>query len=173
MGLGWCFGVYLLKHRSDSGALTLRLIAVGVLAHIIWFLVRLFNGYGNILTRRSSTLIDWLYMAKYPPSLALLLWTLGGMTLILALGLSLEGRRGILGALRDFILSFGRVPLFFYCLHLWFYRLTPPGVRPPPLPLGVRGTALLWLMGILVLWRLCLRYWKLKREHPDSLLQYI
>jgi hypothetical protein len=95
------------------------------------------------------------------------------MALILALGLSLEGRKGILGALRDFILSFGRVPLFFYCLHLWFYRLTPPGVRPPPLPLGVGGTALLWLMGILVLWRLCLRYWRLKREHPDSLLQYI
>ena len=173
MGLGWCFGIYLLRHRSDPRALTLKLIGVGVLAHILWLLVRWLNGYGNILPRLGWTAMDWLYMAKYPPSLAFLLWTLGGMSLMLALGLILQDRGGFTGRVRDFIISFGRVPLFFYCFHLWFYRLTPPGVRPPPLRLDIWGTALLWVVGILALWRLCLRYWRLKRAHPDSLLQYI
>jgi len=30
-----------------------------------------------------------------------------------------------------------------------------------------------WLIGLIVLWRLCLRYEKYKRAHPESLLQYI
>lgn len=45
MGLGWCFDIYLLRHRSDPRALTLKLIGVGVLAHILWLLVRWLNAY--------------------------------------------------------------------------------------------------------------------------------
>jgi hypothetical protein len=28
-------------------------------------------------------------------------------------------------------------------------------------------------VGLYILWRLCLRYERLKRKHPDSLLQYL
>jgi len=174
MGFGWCFGIYLSGYdRSRARRLTLPLVLTGAVSLVLWFAVRLFNGYGNLVPRTGNTLEDWLFVAKYPPSLAFLLWTLGGMCLFLALGLILQDRPGFTRGLTGAILTFGKVPLFFYCVHLWLYRLRPGWVPRRPFQMDLIGVAVFWIAGLLVLWRLCLRYEKLKRSHPDSLLQYI
>jgi len=174
MGLGWCFGIFLLTYDwSKIGKLIAALIGSGISLLGVWFIVRLFNGFGNLVPRIGDTLEDWLFVSKYPPDLAFFLWTLGGMSFLLALGLVLQHRGGFMKRITGAILSFGRVPLFFYLTHLWFYRLTPGWITRPLFQLDLLSTAVFWIVGLIILWRLCLRYERIKREHPDSLLKYV
>jgi len=174
MGLGWYFGTILTTYDwTTTRRLTSSVLASGLASLVLWFFVRLINGYGNLLPRLGDSLQDWLYMAKYPPSLDFLLWTLGGMCLLLALGLILQGRAGFDKGLTGAISTFGRTPLFFYLTHLWLYRLKPGWMTQKFLLLDLWTTAAFWFVGLLILWRLCIRYERLKSRHPDSLLQYI
>ncbi len=174
MGLGWSFGTFLSGWEpSRIQKLKPYLTATGVISLVTWFIVRLVNGYGNLLPRRGNTLVDWLYVSKYPPSLAFLLWTLGGMCLMMALGLHLQDRPHFDQGATGVILALGRTPLFFYLSHLWLYRMRLPGAPRPWFSLPLFPTLVFWLLGILALWRLCLRYEVLKRSYPTSILQYI
>ena len=172
MGLGWVFGTYIHGlERERVFRLKLPLAAAGAASIALFFVVRYFNGYGNLVRRWSGDIMDWLYLSKYPPSIAFLLWTLGGMSLFLALGLLIEERgwsnKNIAGAVH----TFGRAPLFFYLTHLWLYRLRLPRV-PVPFYLDLLQTLGFWAVGLVILWALCSRYEKLKRRYP-RFLQYI
>jgi uncharacterized membrane protein len=172
MGLGWSFGTVLTGYTFEE-ILKLKpiLIKIGLSSTFFFFLVRIYNKYGNLLPRQGWSLVDILYVSKYPPSLAFLLWTLGGMCFFMAFGLRLQAKNGFHGVY-SVILQFGRTPLFFYLTHLWIYRLRLPGTQPlfymPILP-----TIGLWLLGLFVLYELCKRYEVVKRNHPESILQYI
>jgi uncharacterized membrane protein len=174
MGLGWCFGIFLTWYDSAQiRRLKVPLLATGGVSLFLWFMVRWLNGYGNLLSRVGDTAMDWLYVSKYPPSLAFLLWTLGGMCLFMALGLHLQDRPKFHEGVTGIILTFGRNPLFFYLTHLWLYRVRLPFAPRPWISLALAPTLVFWLLGLLVLWQLCIRYERLKRAHPQSLLQYI
>jgi uncharacterized membrane protein len=172
-GLGWIFGLFLTGLDQEAVRRLARPLAVAGAASIgLWAAVRWANGYGNLLPRPGGSPEDWLYMSKYPPSMAFLLWTLGGMCLILALGLVLQDRPDFERGLTGVILDFGRVPLFFYLTHLWLYRIlllfTDSGFT-----LGLLAIGVFWTLGLAVLWRLCVWYAKVKREYPESVLQYV
>ena len=77
--------------------------------------------------------------------------------------------KGVTGA----ILVFGRTPLFFYVTHLVLYRVRPLWVEEPLFTTDIETTIAFWLVGLAILWRLCLRYEKYKKAHPESLLQYV
>lgn len=178
MGLGWCFGTFLTSFDKDKiKRLILPISAVGGAALVLWFVVRLLNGYGNRLPRlgnTDNTIQDWLFMAKYPPSIAFLLWTLGGMCFFLVLGLILQNRPNFTRNITGVILTFGKVPLFFYCIHVWFYKFWVGWFdRPTSFQMSLVGTAIFWVIGLVILWRLCIWFEKLKKSHPDSLLKYI
>lgn len=178
MSMGWAFGNFLEgKTREELKMLQKPLFITGVASIITFFIVRLINGYGNLLPRMGNSLIDWLYVSKYPPSVAFLLWSLGGMCLMLGTGVVLE-KRGLLdNKLVSGVLTIGRNPLFFYLVHLWLYRARWPDFTPssgrPPFFLELPETLLFWGAGIVVLWYLCREYEKLKRKYPKPVLQYI
>lgn len=147
MGLGWTFGSFL--HGLDRErifSLKAPLAATGVASIALFFFVRWMNGYGNLVRRWSMELMDWLYVSKYPPSVAFLLWTLGGMCLFLALGLLIEEKGWSGGGIPGALNTFGRAPLFFYLTHLWLYRLRLPKV-PPPFHLDLVQTLAFWAVG--------------------------
>jgi len=178
MGLGWSLGNYLQgKTQEQIMGLKRPLAMTGLASLLAFVVVRWFNGYGNLVPRMGNTLMDWLYVSKYPPDLAFLLWTLGGMCLMLALGVHIQDRDWFHGGVSGIILAFGRNPLFFYLVHLWLYRAQPPDFAPraytPPFYLGLPETLLFWVVGLVILWRLCLWYEKLKRQYPKPILQYI
>ena len=178
MSIGWAFGNFLEpKKKEDVRKLRNPLFITGVASKITFFIVRYLNGYGNLLPRMGNTLVDWLYVSKYPPSVAFLLWSLGGMCLMLGTGIVLE-ERGLLDTkLVSGVLTIGRNPLFFYLIHLWLYRATWPAFVPeryiPPFFLSLPKTLAFWAVGLVVLWYLCREYEKLKKEYPKPILQYI
>ena len=174
MGLGWCFGIVLPRlYEVDRRRLIAPIALTGIASIILFVVVRWLNSYGNLLLRRGNTLMAWLYVSKYPPSVAFLLWALGGMCLFLAIGLLLEDRsrpdNGPVGA----ISQIGRTPLFFYIVHLWLFRLRLPGVTEPPFYLEMYQTFILWLVGLVILWRLSIWYSGVKGRYPRSILRYI
>jgi uncharacterized membrane protein len=172
MGLGWVFGSFL--HDNNSKyilKLKLPLTIIGFTGMILFFIMRLFNGYGNLVRRWSNDILDWLYISKYPPSIAFLLFTLGGMCIFMTIGLFIEEKGWSQRNISRIIHQFGRVPLFFYLTHLWLYRMRLPKT-PAPFHLNLSQTFGFWILGLVILWVLCNQYENLKKTYP-KFLQYI
>lgn len=173
MGLGWTFGSTISGYsREQIKGLETPLRRIGYASIATFFLVRLVNGYGNLLPRQGWSLVDWLYVSKYPPSQAFLLWTLGGMCLFMAYALKRQDNSGFNEGLTGVMNQFGRTPLFFYLTHLWLYRLRLPDT-PGLFQMPMFPTLGFWVLGLAALHELCKRYEVLKRKHPNSVLQYI
>jgi uncharacterized membrane protein len=121
MALGYCFGELLQQapQQRHWGMAALGLTCVG-----LFLLLRLNNLYGEPQLWQASprgalyTALGVLNVTKYPPSLQYLLMTLGPVLLLLPL---LERWHGVWA---QRIMVFGRVPLFFYLVHLPLIHLS-------------------------------------------------
>src|SRR5262249_7925398 len=114
MMLGWWLADLFARPAADRRR---SLLTIGAAAVWAFAGLRLANLYGDPTpwspqATPTLTVLSFFDVAKYPPSLCYLLVTLGPALIVLAL---LEKARGrIAGALA----TLGRVPLFFYVLHL-------------------------------------------------------
>ncbi len=174
MGLGWCFGKIILKMKSlkELYSNDIYIGLTGILMIIAFFYTRWFNQFGNVLHWRKMEFIDFMLVAKYPPSLAFILWTLGGMMLMLYIGLKIEEKGWTNNRLIKVILTFGETPLFFYCAHIPLYSYIPVYTRTVR-RYSLTTTYIVWIIGLIVLYYMCKAYRKLKKMHPKSILQYI
>jgi uncharacterized membrane protein len=114
MALGYALGPLL---TAPDPRRRRAVLALGLALCIAFLLLRAANAYGDPLPWRPQssalrTLLAFVNTGKYPPSLAFLLMTLGPAFLALA---ALDRPPGPLG---PFLAIYGRVPLFFYLLHL-------------------------------------------------------
>jgi len=116
MMLGWAFGNHLIARRESRRALSpARMCGVAGAASLLLFaLVRGWNGYGNMLLgRRDGSLVEWLHVSKYPPSLAYASLELGVMAVCLAWLFLLQARtRRVWNG--NPVLVLGQTALFFY-----------------------------------------------------------
>ncbi|TFG97860.1 MAG: DUF1624 domain-containing protein, partial [Myxococcales bacterium] len=99
-----------------------RLVGVGSLLILVFFAARLVNVYGEPSPWQpqaglEAALIDFFDTTKYPPSLQFLLMTLGPACVLLGV---LERAEGPLAAS---LATIGRVPFFFYVVHLYLIHL--------------------------------------------------
>jgi uncharacterized membrane protein len=131
--------------------------------------MRYLDGFGNIRPRMGNSWIDFLNPVKYPPSMTFTLLTTG-VNLIL-LSLFSRARERVQRLLQPLVV-FGQAPLFFYVLHLFLFAgvaraLTPDGTSIPAMyPF--------WLLGLLVLFPLCLWYGQFKHRQPaNSILRFL
>ena len=178
MSIGWAFGNFLEPKTSEEiRKIRTPLYIMGGASIVTFFIVRYLNGYGNLLPRMGNTIVNWLYVSKYPPSVAFLLWSLGGMCLMLGTGILFENKGLLENRVVSGVLTIGRNPLFFYITHLWLYRARWPDFAPgggaPPFYLELSTTLAFWVVGIVVLWYFCREYEKIKKQYPKPLLQYI
>ena len=175
MGLGRGFGDFLNTYdKTKTQNLLLPLVGAGAGAWVLFIALRRLNGFGVIVPRQGEALMDWLSVAKYPPSLAFLLVTLGEMCFLLAIGLLVQRLRNPEKGLTGGVLLFGRIPLFFYLSHLVLYRLRPFWMDQPMFfELTLWETGAFWVIGLAILWWLGRHYYEFKKSHRDSLLQYI
>jgi hypothetical protein len=154
------------------------LVALGLSLTALFFALRGLDGFGDPRPwSHARPILSFFNVEKYPPSLDYLLITLGPSLVLLAF-LDRPGR---------LLETFGKVPLFFYVAHLFLLHgaaavtraLVPIGPRGP----GVFGGAvraplpfvyLAWIVALLALWPLCVRYADLKRRRRDvALLRYL
>jgi uncharacterized membrane protein len=93
------------------------LLVAGCSALATFVLLRFANAYGDPQRWVHSpdlvrSLLSFLNVEKYPPSLLYLLFTLGAAALLLAKFENVQGKWA------EVLQTFGRVPLFFYVLHI-------------------------------------------------------
>ncbi len=121
MGLGYCFGnIYL--PTFDAAKRKRLLLLLGSLGVLLFVLIRLVNVYGDP-SRWSAqasalfSLLSFLNVTKYPPSLLYLLMTLSPAFLFLAF---FENASCTFSGM---ISTYGRVPLFYYLVHIYILHL--------------------------------------------------
>jgi uncharacterized membrane protein len=146
MAAGYALGPLYTMERERRKKL---LVVFGTGMISLFFLLRLTNLYGNppaglggvsqgdfhLQPTVAKTLILFLDVEKYPPSLEFLLMTIGPSFLLLA-GLDRESVPRGLKALW----IFGRVPMFFYILHLYLIHCLAILVA------ALRGQSVGWLL---------------------------
>ena len=130
MSLGYAFGSVMRRPPAERQRWTLR---IGVAATALFLVLRGFNAYGNPAQMFNwccsmghwvpqptlgMTLVAFFNTNKYPPSLHFLLMTIGPSLIALAWFDKLAVKEK-LGAVGRFFVVFGRVPMFYYVLHLF------------------------------------------------------
>ena len=179
MALGFGLSPWLVGERRDE-----RLVVGLGLACIAAFVVlRLGNFYGDASSWTPDprgagwSVLGALNVQKYPPSLLFLLMTLGPALLGLV---AFEHARG---AWTRPLAVFGRVPMFFYLVHVPVIMLSAgtwatltygqvvnffaPGGIPDGYAPSLPRTYLVWALLILALYPLCRWYDGYKRAHPE------
>jgi len=189
MMLGYCFGKLFLFYEGKQRRRMLLSLGLGVLT--IFVVLRYTNAYGNPqdwIEQQTwlNTVLAFLNVQKYPPSLLFMCATIGIGLIILAF---VDKARGWLAR---FIIVFGRVPFFYYVLHFFLIHLLSAvfflvrghsiaeGLNPPsggfPLPKFTapgEGTSLfwvyvIWVCIILSLYPLCKWFSDYKQKHRDK-----
>jgi len=116
MALGYCFG-QLYSKDFDASIRKNWLLNMGFAAIGLFLLLRSLNIYGDLIPwtmedTTAKTIMSFFNVTKYPPSLLYFCITLGPAMLFLYAFETTKNK------LTDFFLIFGRVPLFYYFLHV-------------------------------------------------------
>lgn len=184
MAAGYAFGAVFLLPSSRRKQL---MLGGGVTLIGAFILLRMYNGYGDPASWAAQetvlfTLLSFLNTTKYPPSLLFLLMTLGTALILLSVFEHWQAGRGRIS--RPLIV-FGRVPLFFYLLHLYvihglvivFALLMNHGVEPflesfdafpPGWGFNLGAVYLIWFAVTLLLYPACRWFAALKARHKNS-----
>lgn len=117
MALGFCFGI-LYEKEFEQSRRKKWLLALGIGLTVIFFILRGLNIYGDLVPWSQQkntvyTVLSFFNVTKYPPSLDYLLITIGPTLILLYLLEYFKPK------ITDFLLVFGKVPLFFYFLHVF------------------------------------------------------
>ena len=173
MLLGWAFG-HALRHRPPADKLSpLKLAASGTALIAVFLAVRGVNAYGNMgLLRENGSLVQWLHVSKYPPSLTFVTLELGIMALVLAL-LGWFARASHVAEPRgnNPLTVFGQTPMFFYLLHIPLLALLARALHLEH-KLGVGSAFGFAALAALLLYPLCIWYRRYKTAHPNGLTRY-
>jgi len=123
-----------------------------------------------VQSRPLMTVADFLNPSKYPPSISYVLMTLGVVFLLLA------GPVRSLGPINRILNIFGRVPMFFYLIHLplahamgnayaWvvYDQSRVPSTESVSIALIIGA----WLVLLGLCWPLCSRWEALKKRRPE------
>ena len=192
MAVGYVLGsVFIYYQPKERCSL---LIKYGLYSIILFLIVRFLDIYGDpnpfsMQKSLSSTIMDFFNTTKYPPSLLFILMTIGPSLLVLAYVEKIKNK------ITDFFIVFGRVPLFYYFLHILvihilaiiilifnggdftiMLNMTPYlGDQQQLVEYGypMWVVYLIWFVVILILYPLCYKYMKYKSSSNKWWLSYL
>lgn len=189
MMIGYFFGnLYANGFPQQKRIKLLRII--GGSSILLFILLRFLNIYGNpwpweVEQNPIYTLMSFLNVQKYPPSLLYALMTLGPAFIFLSFAEQWKGK------LAQVFVTFGRVPLFYYLAHLYLIHslamLSTLLFFPDYSPLNfiisdwdvfvknmngfgysLPGTFIVWLLVIVLLYFPCKWYAAYKASNPEK-----
>jgi uncharacterized membrane protein len=190
MAAGYAFGRVLTLEPARRHRIC---YALGLGGTALFLLLRGFNLHGDprpwTATTEMPPVLSFLNTTKYPASLSFLLMTLGPTIALIPL---LDRARGTVAG---WVATFGRVPFFFYVLHIplihglallvswsrqgsvspWLFANHPMG--NPPAPEGYTWSLgllyLVWAAAIVILYFACRWFADLKARRTDAWLSYL
>ena len=117
MMLGYCSGIFF-SEKFAVGQRRKILNSIGISLIVLFIAVRFINGYGNPQPWHAQknglfTLLSFIDVQKYPPSLLYMCLTIGPAFLLLSLFEKIKN--GFTAAIK----IYGRVPFFYYIVHLY------------------------------------------------------
>ena len=188
MAAGYAFGTF---YDGAPDPRRARLLAFGAALVALFVALRAWNGYGDPGPWQPqpdafATLLSFGNTEKYPPSLLFLLMTLGPSIALLGLW-----DRGV-GAASRWLVTIGRVPLFYYVLHiLWIHLATialtaatggpldtllggfHPMNKPAAFGYALPVVYAVWLGVVAALYPLCRWFAAVKQRRSDWWLSYL
>ncbi|MBT1704212.1 DUF1624 domain-containing protein [Chryseosolibacter indicus] len=187
MILGYCFGNFY-KPTFDATRRKRLLLTIGLLMIVSFCILRLLNVYGDPFPWQSQgnvlyTFLSFLNVTKYPPSLLYTLITLGPAFIFLSFSENYNGR------ISQYVISLGRVPMFYYITHLYLIHIIAvvaalatgfdisdmvfntwvtdsPNLKRYGFNLGV--VYFVWIAVVLLLYPLCLWYDRYKIANKEK-----
>jgi uncharacterized membrane protein len=193
MAAGYALGTV---YAWDSERRRRFLFGIGFAAVALFLVVRYLNFYGDPAPWQSQstewfTVLSFLNTTKYPVSLLFLLMTLGPALIFLAAVDNANGK----GMVSNILLTFGRVPLFYFILQMfvahlagvilgylagfdvgfWFtnYPFSDTIKAPPGFGFSLATTYVAWLVGLIILYPICRWYGDVKRQSGHWLFSYM
>jgi uncharacterized membrane protein len=117
------------------------------------------------------TTLSFLNATKNAPSLLFLLMTLGPAIAFLAA----IDRVGVRGPASRALVTLGRVPFFFFIVHLYLIHGLSllAGIAPPGRTLGLPGVYAVWAVMLAILYIPCRWFAGVKARHPSGWLSYL
>ena len=192
MAAGYAFGPVMRWPAERRRAFCLRL---GIGSTALFVALRALDGFGDPrhwhdqMTKGWPGLLAFLNTSKYPASFLFLLMTLGPTIALLPL---VEGAKGWLAGVLE---TFGRVPLFYYMLHIplihlaaiavslirtgavtpWLFANHPlnPGQAPAGYQWSLPLLYLVWAVVVVILYFPCRWYAALKARNKSTWLSYL
>jgi uncharacterized membrane protein len=187
MMLGYCFGsLYQNSYQTERRTKLLMQLGVGMI--VAFVMIRAINVYGDpslwsVRQNTINTILSFLNVTKYPPSLLYVLVTLGPAMIFLSVS------EKYLGRISQYVISLGRVPMFYYILHLYLIHIIAvvaawmtgytlddmifntwvtdsPNLKGYGFSLGI--TYLVWIGVVITLFPLCLWYDRYKSSHREK-----
>lgn len=192
MGLGYATGVFFSRDYAPEKRKK-KLLWIGIIAIILFIAIRFINVYGDPIPWKEQkngvyTFLSFINVFKYPPSLLYLLITLGPALVFLAVSEKAHGW------LSEKVKVIGRVPMFYYIVHLYLIHLGAmiatvfdnkqpadmildtfvvfdPKLQGYGFPLSI--TYAIWVLLVVILYFLCRWYDRYKRTHTHWWLSYL
>lgn len=185
MMLGYCLGKVL---RNENRSYCKKFLVITGLSTIVLFIVlRFINVYGDPSqwSKQSTgfrTFLSFINSSKYPPSLFFMAMTIGPSLLLLAWWDNIQN------AFTKFISVYGRVPFFYFVVHLfvlhfitmifYFYRghtfaetMNDPVITKfvkPGEGFSLTIVYMIWLAVVIALYPLCKWYDRYKTAHKEK-----
>ena len=176
--------------RLDPARRRSFLLRTGAAVTAGFIVLRASNLYGDpaawsVQASVLATVLAFIDCEKYPPSLLYLMMTLGPALILLALF------ERVHGALAGLVTTFGRVPFFFYVVHVAFIHalavafawITVGDIgwtfgaflsqKPASYGLGLPGVYVVWLCVLAALYPLCRAFAALKRRRREWWWSYL
>jgi uncharacterized membrane protein len=183
MALGYYFGSFY-SQSFDARKRRKLFNTIGIGAILLFVIIRWTNIYGDPSAWQkydttAQTIMSFLNVTKYPPSLLYLLLTLGVAFVFLA------NTENVAGKVVSFFTIFGRVPFFYYILHLYLIRIigiilaelsgydwkiliqTSFEIDLKGFGYSLRIVYLIWAGIILLLYPLCKKFDTYKQSHKE------
>lgn len=187
MLLGYCFGQLYLPGTNAASRKKI-LLRTGFAMVSAFVIIRLLNSYGDpfpwaVQQSGVFTVLSFINVTKYPPSLDYILVMLGPALIFLALSENSKGK------ISQYVIALGRVPMFYYIIHLYVIHIIAvfaalatgfefsdmifntwvtdsPNLRGYGFNLGI--TYLVWISVVLALFPICLWYDRYKIRNKEK-----
>jgi uncharacterized membrane protein len=187
MAAGYALGPVFTQERA---ARVQQLFMLGAAVTLGFVVLRATNLYGDpapwaIQDSLLATALSFINCEKYPPSFLYLAMTLGPALMLVAALESVRGR------VADWIATFGRVPFFYYVVHIFLLHalavlfawvtvgeigfLFGPlaGRKPATYGMGLAGIYAVWLAVVVSLYPLCRWFAGIKRRRTEWWWSYL